>query len=175
MKKICVAEYASRTGKDISFDMTIATGFDRDAVVQAAREEYANLDAKELEELDIYVSAYDYDEASADPEQELEHGGYDPDAILFDGEKDDVASFGPAPTGGTYKIADLREVSHTVYVATLEGGDMVALTGWNGERWNEGRPAALRHQEAGISLDGLDENSYEYEKAMEPVSVAFPY
>lgn len=172
MKKIFVSEWSSRSGKDLSFDLRQGTGFDQAAVVKSARADYERLNAEELKDLSLFVSAYEYDESLADREEEQKHG-FDDNAILFDGEQENIASFGPAPLSGVFNVSSFRHVSSSVSVATLESGDMVTLTGWDGKRWKEGWPTTYRYQADGMRLDELDEDSFEFEEAMTPISITF--
>lgn len=54
--------------------------------------------------------------------------------------------------------------------AVIEDGSEIVLTGWNGESWNEGRPV-YRFEIDGIDLSTLEENSPEWDRAVEIVEV----
>lgn len=68
------------------------------------------------------------------------------------------------------KIANLIDEG-SYSVAILEDGSEITLTGWNGEKWNEGKPV-YRHEIEGIDISELEENSAEWDRALEIVEVA---
>ena len=55
-------------------------------------------------------------------------------------------------------------------VALTEDGKELILTGWNGERWAEGRPVC-RWEAEGIDLSTIEENSPEWDNAVEVVEI----
>lgn len=54
--------------------------------------------------------------------------------------------------------------------ATFPDGHKELLTGWNGERWDEGRPV-YRFEAEGIDPTALEENSPEWDCAHEIVDI----
>lgn len=54
--------------------------------------------------------------------------------------------------------------------AVFPDGREMLLTGWNGERWDEGRPI-YRFEVEGIDPTQLEENSPEWDRAMEIVDI----
>ena len=89
MTKIYVAEWVSKTGKNIPFDIFECAGFDSDEVVSAARDAYSTLSQQRKSDLCIRVLAYCYT-GPASPVA----SHFDASKIMFDAGGDFVAEFG---------------------------------------------------------------------------------
>lgn len=80
MKKIYVAEYNSKSGKDLGFDTLMMADFDLEKVINYAESNWRRYTTRrEKEDRILYVSEYDYDDT-----REETPGEYDSDAVLWD-------------------------------------------------------------------------------------------
>lgn len=89
MTKIYVAEWISKTGKDIPFDIFECAGFSSDEVLSAARNAYNTISQQRKKELCIRVLRYDY---AGPPYPVASH--FDASKIMFEAGGDFVAEFG---------------------------------------------------------------------------------
>ena len=60
MTKAFIAECASLSGKDLMFDVQIASGFDQSAVIAESENYYNHLTASEKSDLYVLICAYNY-------------------------------------------------------------------------------------------------------------------
>ena len=77
----------------------------------------------------------------------------------------------PEEKGNTMERIRITDTdwSNTEKTIFSDGREML-LTGWNGERWNEGRPVH-RYEVEGIDFTQLEENSPEWDRAVEVVDI----
>lgn len=93
MKKVYIAEWASKSGRDLPFDLLETAGFDREKTIDDARCAYAHTTKSEQQDRFLTVFEYDYDE-SVESTHNMNRFGIDEDAVLFDAGGTSVAEFG---------------------------------------------------------------------------------
>ena len=77
------AEWTSKTGKDLAFDLHECSGFDLEKVLTSAQNSYNSLSSREKQEMYISILEIPYIKENEDADN-INKYGYDPDALDWD-------------------------------------------------------------------------------------------
>lgn len=80
---IFYAVWQSRVGADLHFDQHECSGFDREKIIEEAKEAYDRLSSRQKAEMYLVVYEIPYEKGQEDPDS-INQYGYDPDALDWD-------------------------------------------------------------------------------------------